>query len=51
MNNGCANLEMIGGTKACGALTKGSSIELDKSKICVISQSVTGLFEKKDVLV
>lgn len=47
MGSGQANLELIGGTKACGTLIKGSRIDLSKSKISVLNQSITGLFEQR----
>lgn len=46
MNNGLSNFELIGGTKACGTLTKGARQNLDKTQINIIYQSITGLFEK-----
>jgi CRISPR-associated endonuclease Csn1 len=47
MNNGMANLSSIGGTKACGTLIKGSKVNLEKTKLSLVFQSVTGLFEQR----
>ncbi len=45
MNNGLANFTLIGGSKACGTLTKSSKQDLEKSIIIIYDQSITGLFE------
>lgn len=48
MNEGKADLTLINGTKACGVLTKGARIDLGKTDLCIIYQSITGLFETRE---
>lgn len=45
MGNGMANLELIGGSKKCGTITKGSKIQKGKNSLFIVDKSVTGLFE------
>ena len=45
--SGLANFEAIGGTKACGTITKSSSINLSKTKLTIVDKSITGLFENR----
>lgn len=45
MSNGLANFTLIGGSKACGTLTKSAKQDLSKSEISLYDQSITGLFE------
>ena len=47
MGNGLADLSLIGGTKKCGTITKGSKIQEGKADIFIIDRSITGLFEKR----
>ena len=50
MKSGLADLTLIGGSKACGTLTKSTNNDMAKTKISIINQSITGLFEKKVVV-
>ena len=47
MGNGLADLSLIGGTKKCGTITKGSKIQEGKADIFIFDRSITGLFEKR----
>lgn len=47
MGIGLADFSLIGGTKACGFLTKGAKLDLQKISAFIIDKSVTGLFETK----
>ena len=46
MKSGMADLTLIGGSKACGTLTKSANIDLSKTKLTIVNQSITGLFEE-----
>ena len=50
MGSGIADLVLIGGSKASGILLKSSNMELSKTKVSLVNQSVTGLFENKVVI-
>lgn len=47
MKSGLSDLTLIGGSKACGTLTKSANNDLSKTRIAIVNQSITGLFEKK----
>ena len=45
MSGGIADLEMIGGKSKAGSIKFASKINTNESKLYIIDQSVTGLFE------
>ena len=46
MGNGVSDLSMIGGTSQCGVIAKTARQDLCKTRISIIDQSITGLFEE-----
>ncbi len=47
MTNGTTDLRLIGGGKANGTLTLGTSINPQKKKVILINQSITGIYEER----
>lgn len=50
MGPGKSDLRLIGGSESSGILKLNSSVDLSKSSLTIINQSITGLFENKVII-